>query len=252
LIKKENIRGIGVTTLSIEEVIRKVCRYVEGDKDQKVIVCANPHSLVLAKDDAEFYRSLNNADICLPDGTGVVLASKIIGGKIKKRIAGPDFFMKFTEYANGNGIALRYFFFGSTEKNLLKIKGNMEDMFPHVSVTGTYAPPMGDWSDEENEKITRLIDNSGANVLWVGLGAPKQEKWIFQNRRNLKVNVIGAIGAAFDFFAGTKKRSPKIFRDLGFEWLPRFLMEPKRLWKRNLISNPKFLIQVIQDRINEK
>jgi N-acetylglucosaminyldiphosphoundecaprenol N-acetyl-beta-D-mannosaminyltransferase len=252
LIEKEPIMDIGVTTLSFDELIENVCEYIVGEKEQKIIVCANPHSIIMAKKDEEFFNTLNNADVCLPDGIGVLLASKIMGGKIKKRIAGPDFFMKFTEYASGNGIALRYFFLGSTETNLLKMKGKMEDMFPHVSVTGAYAPPMGDWSDVENEKITYLIDNSGANVLWVGLGAPKQEKWINQNSSKLKVNVIAAIGAAFDFFAGTKKRSPKIFRDLGLEWLPRFLMEPKRLWKRNLVSTPRFLYLIAREKLGGK
>jgi N-acetylglucosaminyldiphosphoundecaprenol N-acetyl-beta-D-mannosaminyltransferase len=252
LIEKEAIIDIGVTTLSFDVLIENVCEYIVSEKGQKIIVCANPHSIIMAKKDEEFFNALNNADVCLPDGTGVLLASKIMGGKIKKRIAGPDFFMKFTEYASGNGIALRYFFLGSTETNLLKIKGKMEDMFPHVSVSGAYAPPMGDWADDENEKITNLIDNSGANVLWVGLGAPKQEKWINQNSGKLKVSVIAAIGAAFDFFAGTKRRSPRFFRNIGLEWLPRFFLEPRRLWRRNLVSMPRFIALVLGEFILKK
>jgi N-acetylglucosaminyldiphosphoundecaprenol N-acetyl-beta-D-mannosaminyltransferase len=246
---KETILGIDISTLSLEKIIRTVYDFIERGEKQKVIVTANPHALVLALEDDVFYNSIKNADICLPDGTGVVLASRFFGGAINKRIAGPDFFVQFTDYVNKKGNQLRYFFFGSTEETLKKIQNNIEKSYPNIVISGTYAPPFGDWSEEENKKSLDLINQSGAHVLWVGLGAPKQEKWIERNKDRLNVNVIVAVGAAFDFFAGTKKRSSKMFRDAGLEWLPRFLREPGRLWRRNIVSTPKFLFLILKEKL---
>lgn len=247
MIDKENITGVGVTTLSLEEIIRSMYRSIQEGKKQTIIVTANPHAIVLTREDELFARAMVNADICLPDGVGVVLASRFLGGAIKKRIPGPDFFVKFTDYVNRNGKDIRYFFLGTTEGTLQKIKDKIEQKYPNIEVCGTYAPPFGEWSEDENNRIIELINKRNAHALWVGLGVPKQEKWIEKNRGELDVNVIGAIGAAFDFFAETKRRSPEMFRNAGLEWLPRFLMEPRRLWKRNVISAPKFLLLLVAE-----
>ena len=122
--------------------------------------------------------------------------------------------------------------------------------FPNIQVVGVYAPLYKDeFTVEDNEKMIAAINAVNPDVLWVGMTAPKQEKWIYQNKKQLEVKFIGAIGAVFDFYAGNIKRSHPFFQKLGLEWLPRLLQEPRRLWRRNFISNPKFMLRVLKERV---
>lgn len=249
---KETVLGIGVTSLPSDGIIHALWESIyRGDRGKKVF-CANPHSIVLSRSDDEFFCALNSADMCLPDGAGVVMASRMLGGKIGKRFAGPDFFAKFSYYANKNGKNVRYFFIGSSDDTLKRIEEKMGQLYPNIQVAGVYSPPFEDWAEEEDQKIVARINDSKTDILWVGLGAPKQECWIYRNQNKIDVSMIGAVGAAFDFFAGTKKRSPRLFRDLGFEWLPRLLREPRRLWKRSIISMPRFLFLVAIEALGRK
>ena len=128
----------------------------------------------------------------------------------------------------------------------------MESDFPNIRVVGTISPPFKeDFSEEENLMIVEAINRARPDVVWVGMTAPKQEKWIYEYREKLDVKVLGPVGAVFDFYTGKVKRSPAIFQKSGMEWLPRFVQEPRRLWKRNLISNPKFLLEVIHYKFTQ-
>lgn len=245
---KEYILKIGVNKESEDIIIDRLLEFMYRKDKQRVITCANPHSIILARKDQVLYNSLNESDFCLPDGTGVVLASKILNGDIKRRICGPDFFEKLNNISNNMKEEVKYFFLGSTEETLKMIKQKMNILYPNIKVVGIYSPPFGAWPAEINNQIIAMINNSSANVLWVGLGSPKQEKWIYENISKLNVNVVAAIGAAFDFFAQTKRRTPRILGDLGLEWFFRFLMEPVRLWKRNIISMPTFVYLVFKER----
>jgi N-acetylglucosaminyldiphosphoundecaprenol N-acetyl-beta-D-mannosaminyltransferase len=143
----------------------------------------------------------------------------------------------------------RYFFLGSTEEVLEMIKANMARDYPNIIVAGTYSPPFKpEFSEEDNRAMHEAINRAKPDVLWVGMTAPKQEKWIYQNKAALNVRFIGAIGAVFDFYVGRIKRSHPAFQRVGLEWLPRLIQEPRRLWRRNFVSNPKFLIRVIAQK----
>jgi N-acetylglucosaminyldiphosphoundecaprenol N-acetyl-beta-D-mannosaminyltransferase len=125
--------------------------------------------------------------------------------------------------------------------------------FPNITVAGCFSPPFQDeFSAEENHRIIEGINNSAPDVLWVGMTAPKQEKWIYQNRDKLHVKFIAAVGAVFDFYAGNVKRSHPWFLEHGMEWLPRLLQEPRRLWQRTFVSAPLFLLRVLRQRITGK
>ncbi len=122
--------------------------------------------------------------------------------------------------------------------------------YPDIEVVGTYSPPFKpEFSDEENQKMVEAINSVSPDVLWVGMTAPKQEKWIYQHRNKLNVKFIGAIGAVFDFYTGNVKRSHPFFLKIGLEWLPRLLQEPRRLWQRNFVSNPMFMMRVIRKKV---
>jgi len=246
--KKDTIMGVSINIDGEEAIIKTLEAFIQNGRKGQVLACANPHSIIESMKDAEFREALNSADILLPDGIGVVLASKILGGNIKKRISGPDIFLEFTKVASQKGDC-KYFFYGSTDETLKKIELRIKKEFPNIEIVGLYSPPFREILAEENDRHVEMINKTGADVLWVGMTAPKQEKWIYKNKDKLEVPLIGAIGAAFDFFAEPTKRASIFWQRIGLEWLFRFFMEPKRLWARNLISSPLFLAFVIKEKL---
>lgn len=222
---------------------------VKSGKKGQYVACTNPHSLVVAKNDPEFSKALAAADILLPDGVGIILAAKIMGLDLTERVAGSDLFLGLSEKANNEG-GLRYFFLGSTQEVLDKITARLSREYPNITICGVLSPPFkAEFSDEDNREMIDIINRAKPDVLWVGMTAPKQEKWIYKNKDQLDVPVMGAIGAVFDFYAGTIKRSPEWACRMGLEWLPRLLREPRRLFKRNFVSSPLFLYMVFKSRL---
>jgi N-acetylglucosaminyldiphosphoundecaprenol N-acetyl-beta-D-mannosaminyltransferase len=215
----------------------------------KYMACANPHALVTASSDSIFAKALKAADVLLPDGSGIVLAAKILNLPLKEKVAGSDFFRECNKKAEYLG-KFRYFFLGSTPTVLKLITERLNREYPHITVCGTYSPPFKTvFSDQDNTDMVKAVNDAKPDILWVGMTAPKQEKWIYANRDKLNVPFIGAIGAVFDFYAGTKQRSSDFWIKLGLEWLLRFLKEPTRLWERNLKSTPIFLWWVLKEKL---
>jgi N-acetylglucosaminyldiphosphoundecaprenol N-acetyl-beta-D-mannosaminyltransferase len=237
----ELILGYAVSTLTIARSVRRIERWLADEAGPRTLYCANPHSLVLAEDDPDFQQALHGADLLTPDGSGIVLASKILGGRIRERVTGSDIYRGLSEALNAAGGRSCYFL-GSTETTLATIRQKMAQDYPAFRFAGSYSPPFRpEFTEEENEGMIEAINAAAPDVLWVGMTAPKQEKWIHRNRDRLNVGFIGAIGAVFDFYAGNIKRSPLLFQKCGLEWLPRLLQEPRRLFRRNFVSSPLFL-----------
>jgi N-acetylglucosaminyldiphosphoundecaprenol N-acetyl-beta-D-mannosaminyltransferase len=247
--ERENIIGYRVSVLNIEDSIGKITAWLHSVAMRKVFVCANPHSLVMAGSDPLFQQALHDADLVTPDGAGIVLASKMLGGLIRERVTGSDIFYGVSEELNRAG-GKSYFFLGSTEKTLAAIRDKMIGDYPHIRFAGAYSPPYKPvFSEAENERMIEAVNEAKTDVLWVGMTAPKQEKWILQNIDRLDVKFVGAIGAVFDFYVGNVKRSHPVFQKMGLEWLPRLLQEPRRLFRRNFVSSPVFLFHVIRQKI---
>lgn len=214
-----------------------------------VVACANPHSLVEAAGDAEFSRSLRAADLLLPDGIGIVIASKILGSPVRERVAGMEFFLEYSRLTQQNG-GLKYFFLGSSNDVLSLIRDRLTREYPAIKVVGLHSPPFKpEFSDADNSEILQIINAAAPDVLWVGMTAPKQEKWIDVHKDRLRVQMAAAIGAVFDFYAGNKQRAPACVRNMGLEWLPRLVREPRRLARRNFISSPVFMARVIGQKL---
>jgi N-acetylglucosaminyldiphosphoundecaprenol N-acetyl-beta-D-mannosaminyltransferase len=212
------------------------------------LACLNPHSYCVAKRDGEFRDALRSATWLVPDGIGIVLAARYLRVSVTARITGSDVFEGLSATMNRLG-GYKVFFLGSTDDCLAAICDRYQREFPEVRVVGTYSPSFDDtWSQEELMQIRRVINRSGAHVLWVGMTAPKQEKWIADNLALIDVGFAAAIGAVFDFYAGRVNRSSALFRDLGLEWLPRLVRQPRRLWRRTFVSAPKFLWDVVVER----
>lgn len=246
--KNVNILGYQTSASGISGDVETAWNLIKSGVTGQYIACTNPHSLAVAKSDTYFSQALKEADILLPDGIGIVLAAKILGIDLKERVAGSDLFLGLSDKANNHG-GLKYFFLGSTEEVLEKITTRLSNEFPNITICGVLSPPFKtEFSESDNQKMIDAINHANPDVLWVGMTAPKQEKWIYKNKDKLDVPLMGAIGAVFDFYAGTIKRSPEWACKMGLEWLPRLLREPKRLFRRNFISSPMFLFMVFKQK----
>lgn len=250
----EDILGYPVSTADRASCVEEILYWISDTNDctPRYFVCANPHSIQVASRDKEFQVALKNADLITPDGIGVVLASKILGGTIKHRVTGSDIFWGLSKALNLKQTG-KYFFLGSTETVLFQIREKMAVEFPEIQVVGTFSPPFKqEFSEADNQEMIDAINAAKPDVLWVGMTAPKQEKWVYENKNKLDVKFAGAVGAVFDFFVGRVRRSHPLFQRLGLEWLPRLVQEPMRLWHRNFISNPAFVARVLVARIYSK
>ena len=245
----EIILGYRIVAADVETCIAQVVSWMDDEAIRKVVFCANPHSLVGADNDHVFKQALQSADLLIPDGAGVVLASRVLGGGIHKRVTGTDIYSGLNRALNDRG-GYGCFFVGSTEETLEKIRKNLKRDYPNIRFAGSYSPPFKrEFSEEDGLRMVEAVNAASPDVLWVGMTAPKQEKWIYHNRERLNVKFIGAIGAVFDFYAGTVKRSHPFFRSIGLEWLPRLIREPRRLWRRNFVSSPRFICMIMAQRL---
>ncbi len=228
----------------------EVAGWAAGSGGGRWLACANPHSLEVARGDAAFAAALHAADLLVPDGVGMVVASRILGGRIRARVTGSDIFLGLNAALSARG-GTSCFFLGSTDENLAAIREKMAADFPGVRVAGVYSPPFRDeFTAADDDAMVTAVNAAAPDVLWVGMTAPKQEKWIHRNLARLEtVRVAAAVGAVFDFYTGRVKRSHPAFRRLGLEWLPRLLRQPRRLWRRNFVSNPRFLMRVVRERM---
>ena len=215
---------------------------------KKIINTINPHSYCVALQDSTFKRALKKSDILLPDGIGICFASKFLKGININKIAGADiheFLLREIERING-----KIFYLGASEKTLKLITERINIEYPNIKLA-SYSPPYKSvFSKGDNNMMREKVNLFSPDVLFVGMTAPKQEKWVYENKDLLRVNMIASIGAVFDFYAGTIKRPGKLWIKLGLEWLPRLCKEPRRLWKRNFISTPLFLYYILKEKLN--
>ena len=212
--------------------------------EKKIINTINPHSYVIAKKDVFFQEALKESDFLIPDGSGIVLAAKQIYGKSIKKIAGAD--LHNFLLCNINEKGGKVFYMGASQNTLDKIEKKIKDEYPNIKVK-SYSPPFKSYfSEEDNDTIVAKINRFKPDVLFIGMTAPKQEKWLYQHKEKLNFKVASSIGAVFDFYAGTVHRPTQFWISIHLEWLARLLKEPKRLWRRNFISTPLFIIDILK------
>lgn len=210
----------------------------------------NAFSYDNARKDVLFSEALQKGDVLIPDGISIVKACRFLNAKSqpKERIAGWDLF----EYEMGklNRVGGKVMFLGSSDAVLNLIRQRVAEKYPKIEVD-TYSPPYKpEFSDEDNEAMISAINHSNPDLLWIGMTAPKQEKWAYSHLNRLNVHChIGTIGAVFDFFAGTIKRAPERWQRAGLEWLYRLLSEPRRMWRRYFIGNAKFIYYIMVEKI---
>ena len=247
------ILGNRVYSGNIEGIIVELESHL-ATKAQFKVFCINPHSHVTSKDNLRLKSALEHADALIPDGAGIILASKVLKKPLPKRITGSDLFEAVCRWSNETGRG-RHFFLGSSPETLDRIRIRISELYPNLQIAGTHSPPFTkslDFSDSENEAMVKAINDSNADILWVAMTAPKQEVWINENASKINATLFAPIGAVFDFFVGNVKRSPDWFCNHGLEWLPRLIQEPKRLLKRNFVSTPIFLKDIAIEYLSQQ
>jgi N-acetylglucosaminyldiphosphoundecaprenol N-acetyl-beta-D-mannosaminyltransferase len=243
---KNRILGVPVGRRTLPELLAATTHAIDARQQVFTFACANPHSLVIAQSDPEFMRALRTFSAIVADGVGLCIAANLAAVDVGPRITGMDYFLGVMRVANERGG--RAFFLGSTEHVLQVLRHRLAFDFPRVRVE-TLSPPFGQWSAAQQAEIIGRLRESSPDVLWVGMTAPRQEKWILDNAANCGAPVVGAIGAVFDYYAGTVLRAPDWICRMGFEWLYRLAGEPRRLWKRTLVSAPLFFWMVARERL---
>lgn len=217
-----------------------------GGKVGGFVCFTNVHAAVMGYQDPEFRRITNSSLLSVADGKPVYWAARAAGNSDIGHVAGPDFMLSALSQFPQAG----HFFYGSTSQVLQSLVVSLQERIPALNVCGTFSPPFRPLDVEERADVVRMIRTSGAKFIWVGLGAPKQEKWMAEISDDLKPAILFGVGAAFDFHAGVLQRAPLWLRRRGLEWLYRLIQEPKRLWKRYLVTNTLFVYYLIRRKIS--
>lgn len=222
--KQENILGVAVSCIKYDELKFQIINDIKKDK-KSTIVAINPEKILKAHNDNELKQLLNSSTYKIPDGVGIIYASRIQKGNIKNRITGIDTMEMICSLSEEKGY--RIFMYGAKEKTLIAAKNKLEEKFPKINIVGFM-----NGYEKDNEKIIKAINDSKAQIIFVALGSPKQEYWIKNNKDKVCVNIFQGVGGSFDVFSGNIKRAPEKMQKIGLEWLYRLLKEPKRIFRQ--------------------
>jgi len=245
-----NIYGMKVDMIQIPEVIEAMEGWIKNKNFGNYIVISNANDAAISRRNSKVKETVNQSNLSVPDGFSLILLARLKGYPLKRRVYGPDLMHDFLKVSESKGYS--HFFYGSTEDTLNKLQSKLKEKIPNLKIAGCYSPPFKDMTDEDKDEIIKKINRALPDVLWVGLGCPKQQLWMHEHKDKLNVPAMVGVGAAFDFLAETKVQAPAGMRDHGFEWLFRLLVEPKRLWRRYLIGNTLFLVHFLREFIRLK
>lgn len=234
------VLGVPVHSVDVRGTLECMSRWIEDRGPSHWIAVTSSHGIVEGFKKADFKAILESASLSIPDGmwTARVAGKKLSGPPL--RVRGADLLLKFCEMAHQKGYS--NYFYGDTDEVLQALGSRLQSRFPSIKIAGSYSPPFRVLTPAEDAEIVAAINQARPDVLWVGLGLPKQERWIYQHRHLLNVPVIVAVGAAFKFVAGKVKEAPKPVSNLGLEWFWRLLSEPQKCWHRSLVYGPQFAL----------
>jgi N-acetylglucosaminyldiphosphoundecaprenol N-acetyl-beta-D-mannosaminyltransferase len=246
MLKTISLLGVNISRVDRDSAVRHICEWV-GQKQRSYVCVAPVATLVDARRDPLYAAAVNAAGMVTPDGMPVVWLARSKGCKDIARTYGPDLMLDVCNH--GQSLGLRHFFYGGMEGTLQKLLQKLKGSYPQILIAGSYAPPFKEQVWQEDKEIVDRINRSGADIVWVGLGSPKQDFWMQLHRPLLDAPVIVGAGAAFDFCSGVKPQAPRWMQGCGLEWFFRLCCEPGRLWKRYLIGNSLFLFYLLKDGI---
>lgn len=238
--KGASVLGSYIDALSWDEAINTIFSWGQNHESRYVAIC-NVHSVVTALQDKTHSNILNAADMATCDGMPITWSLRKLGYQTQQRINGPDLMWKYCEVAEKAG--QKIYFYGSTDDTLRLLKTKLDASFPALKIAEMYSPPFRELTEIEDTEIVKRLNDSGANVIFIGLGCPRQELWMHQHRGKINAVMIG-VGAAFNYHAGTIQRAPLWMQNAGLEWLHRLASDPRRLWKRYLVTNSIFIVAI--------
>jgi N-acetylglucosaminyldiphosphoundecaprenol N-acetyl-beta-D-mannosaminyltransferase len=234
-----SVLGVRIAATQLSRLIRQIESWISQRDNGHLIVFANVHVIVEAQHDSGF-KELLNQSCTVPDGTPLIWLGRKAGFSLERRVYGPDLMIDFL---TATGSKYRHFFYGGAP-GVADEMARIAKLNFGTNVVGVYSPPFRPLTPEEDARVVEMINASGADVLWVGLGCPKQEKWAYAHRGLLNVPILAAVGQAFDIHSGTVRQAPSWMRENGLEWFYRLLLEPRRLWKRYLVYNTEFIFRM--------
>jgi N-acetylglucosaminyldiphosphoundecaprenol N-acetyl-beta-D-mannosaminyltransferase len=233
---KAPVVGIPISLTSYDGVIESLSKR-PSDRATVVAVC-NVHSVMSARRNPALREAITAAEIATPDGVPIVWGLRATARKEQARVYGPDLMRK----AFVDDVGWKHYLYGSTPETLAELRAKLNEVAPAAEIVGAFSPPFRELTADETDAAMADIRDSGADVVWVGLGMPKQELWMHRIRPELPGVALLGVGAAFDFLAGTKKQAPPWMQRAGLEWLFRLVQEPRRLWRRYLWNNPAYAV----------
>lgn len=239
-----HVLGVPVHIVETREVIQLMEEWI-ARREPRWIAVTSSHGIVEARKRSEFKAILKSADLSLPDGKWTARWAAHRASCETRQVRGADLLMEFLAVSGPKGY--RSFFYGDTEEVLESLTVELRKRYPPLDIAGTFSPPFRATTPEENAGIVGMINRANADVLWVGLGLPRQEQWIFEHRHRLKVPVLVAVGAAFKFVAGKVRTAPLWLSELGLEWAWRLAQEPRKTWRRAMVYGPQFAGHALLD-----
>jgi N-acetylglucosaminyldiphosphoundecaprenol N-acetyl-beta-D-mannosaminyltransferase len=244
--QRVNILGVSVSAVSYAQAIRQIASWIDERRKTCVVHC-NVYNIMLSMERSDYRAIINSADLVAPDGMPLVWLSWLMGHPHTSRVYGPDLMLGLSEH--GLRKEYRHYYYGGAPDVPEKLAQRMEAHFPGIKIVGWYSPPFRSLTIEEDAQVIEQINQAKPDIVWVGLGTPKQDEWMAAHRDQIDAPVVIGVGAAFNIHAGLLPQAPRWVRNLGFEWLFRLLTEPRRLWRRYLIYNPLFAYHIFRQAL---
>lgn len=235
-----NILGVNINVTNMNETVSYICNNIKKLKGNYICV-SNVHTTVMSYENKEYRNIQNSAAMALPDGGPLSVVSRRNGFKEAERVTGPDLMEEIFKVSENTGYT--HYFYGSTQETLDELKVKLNEKYPKLNIVGMYSPPFRRLADEEDKEVINKINESKADFIWVGLGAPKQEVWMYEHKTKINGLMIG-VGAGFDYHAQIIKRAPKLIQNINMEWLYRLFQQPRKLFGRYLRTNCKFIFLI--------
>ncbi len=245
LIGRVDVLGVGVSAIDLDIAVRTVADWIT-DREREYVCVTGVHGVMESQKDPELMRIHNQSGMTTPDGMPLVWCGRYAGAKAMERVYGPDLMLRLCAESVEPGWS--HFFYGAGPGVAEELTVRLQERFPAMKVVGTYSPPFRDLTDAENEEVVALINESGADIVWVGLSTPKQERWMASFRDRLTAPVLIGVGAAFDIHAGRLRQAPRWLQRVGLEWFFRLVVEPRRLWRRYGFIVPTFIARIAIER----
>jgi N-acetylglucosaminyldiphosphoundecaprenol N-acetyl-beta-D-mannosaminyltransferase len=245
VIPRVDVLGVGVSAVTLDTAAAEMKRWIE-DAEQHYVCVSGVHGVMESQRDPALRSIHNGSGLTTPDGMPLVWSARSAGVRTVSRVYGPDLMLKIAEQSARDDT--RWFFYGGKEGVASRLAQRLTERYPGLQVVGHHTPPFRELTAQEDDAIVALINDARPDIVWVGLSTPKQERWMAAHVGRLHAPVLVGVGAAFDIHAGTLRQAPRWIQRTGMEWAFRLVMEPRRLWRRYLTNNPRFVMRILRHR----